>query len=144
MPRRSWMNCEHSNPTHPLMPNRLSSLFSGELVMAYACDLPALPQDIAALTSDEWTARLAAAYSARNRDEFLTLGQRLVRDVVLSIRGNRLTPYRSELYSEGLIALIQQFDRTTRPIEYPSAYFRVAVRRAVYDWARQQKIIRRK
>lgn len=111
--------------------------------MAYPCDLPELAADLAELPRDELSDRMAAAYSDRNRDEFLRLGQRLVRDVVLCIRGKRVAPHRSDMYSEGVLALIQQFDKVTRPIDHPYSYFRVSVRRAILGWARKQKIIRR-
>jgi len=112
--------------------------------MYAVCDLPELDADIAAISSDEAAELMAAAFRGGNRGEFLRIGQRLVRDAVLSIRGSRLRPHRADMYSEGLLALITQFDKTTRPIEQPYWHFRVAVRRAIFEWARQQKIIRRK
>ena len=107
-------------------------------------DLPDLEADIAELAPESFAEAIAVAYLDRDRDEFLRLGQRLVREVVLCVRGRRVDSYRSEMYSEGLLALIQQFDKTTRQIDHAYAYFRVAVRRAIFAWARQQKIIRRK
>jgi hypothetical protein len=114
---------------------------TGVLFMSVRCDLPPIERDVAALPWHEFDERFAAACRDRNRDEFIRLGQRLVRAVVLNLRVEKLRLYGADAFSEGIIGLLRAFDRKTVAPPNPIAYFRIAVRGAILNWACRQKIL---
>jgi hypothetical protein len=112
--------------------------------MFAVCDLPELDADVAAMSPDELADLLIAALNECDRTEFMRLSQRVARDAVFSIRCARLRPHRADMYSVGLLSLLQWFDKTIRQIQPSFWYFRNVARYSMFTWAFQQKIIRRR
>jgi hypothetical protein len=102
--------------------------------------------EIAAIPDREFVDLITGAYRAGDRNEFVRLSQRLVWDVVGStIRTARLRPHRLDLYSVGVVALIEHFDRgATVAVERPFGFYRRVVYIKLLQWLYSQRILRRK
>jgi len=114
--------------------------------MTISRDLPALDGEIAALPHAEFVDRITIAYRMGDRDGFLTLGQRLARGVVAGmVRSRRLLPHVGDMYSVGLLALVEQFDRGTKShVSNPFGFFRRVAYLQILQHLYRQRILVKK
>jgi hypothetical protein len=100
---------------------------------------------IAAMSREAFVDAVDAAHRARNREQFIILGQRLVWGVVHgTTQWKRLAPYRDDLYTVGVVALIEHYDRGRPGITHPFWYYRKVVKYRLLDWCHAERILRRK
>lgn len=110
-------------------------------------NLDPLPFDaeIAALPYDEFNELFAEAYRAGDREQFILLGRRLVWSVACGKFRARLVPYRMDMYSVGVLAMLEQFDRLDgRELDPPHAYFRRVVYYQILQFLYRQRLLIRK
>jgi hypothetical protein len=111
-------------------------------------NLDPLPFDaeIANIPCNEFVEQFQQAYRDGDRERFILLGQRLAWTVTCNtIRAQRLAAYRLDMFSVGVLALIEQFDRQpAKALDMPYAYFRRVVYYQILQFLYWQGVLIRK
>jgi hypothetical protein len=103
-------------------------------------DSPRIDPAILAMTFNELMEQFNFAYRTADTNKFLTLGQRLVWDVVRRMGDERCNSHRMDMYGAGVLFLVEAADYPREGLAYPFWWYRKAVRYQVLNWLRKQRI----